>query len=341
MNKVFLISDIHFGIHSHSIEFLKIQEDYFNNFLIPILKNNKDSCLFILGDLFDNRTITNNRIINSAINIIKKIAKIVPIYILIGNHDLNNLENSSINSITPVKIFEFIENVEIIYDKKIFNFNNKKIYALSWIENHEDLLKEYEFVKNNNFDYFFCHTDFNGVSYNKFSKIENGIEYDKSNKTKIFTGHIHLRQQLDNLYVIGCPYHLNKGDIDNKKGIYYIDLNTDEINFIENNYSPEYKKIKYSNEIENLLKDEYIKNCFVEIEVNEEDFDKKLIKNFENYNARKIQISILKNEKEESDLEQEIFNDDLFISLDNYINSLQFENEYKYKIKNKIKEYLQ
>jgi len=339
MGKIFLISDIHFGAHSNSIEFLKNQENYFYNFLIPILtKHSKNSYLFVLGDIFDNRTITNNRVLYSVLKIFKYMSKILPIYILIGNHDLNNLENSNKNSVTPIKIFENIPNIKIIYDKEILNFNNKKVYALSWVEDRNDLKNEYELVKKANPDYFFCHADFNGVSYNNFSKIENGLEIDNDNKIKIFTGHIHLRQQINNLYVIGSPYHITKNDVNNKKGIYSIDLNNDEINFIENNYSPEYKKIQYK-DIKNIDFKNEINNNFVEIEINEEDFNNDIIKNFEKGNAKKIEFSIIKNKDDEFIEEVEIFNNDIFTSIKNYINSLNYDENLKNILIKKIENF--
>jgi hypothetical protein len=39
-NRIFLLSDVHFGVRNNSIEWLENQLDFFYNFYIPYLKNN-------------------------------------------------------------------------------------------------------------------------------------------------------------------------------------------------------------------------------------------------------------------------------------------------------------
>ena len=39
-NRIFLLSDTHFGVRNNSIEWLENQLDFFYNFYIPFLKNN-------------------------------------------------------------------------------------------------------------------------------------------------------------------------------------------------------------------------------------------------------------------------------------------------------------
>jgi len=55
--KIFLLSDLHFGVRANSIEWLENQLSFFNDFYIPIIKEKKrdGDILFVLGDWFDNR----------------------------------------------------------------------------------------------------------------------------------------------------------------------------------------------------------------------------------------------------------------------------------------------
>ena len=40
--RIWMISDTHFGVRSNSREWMDIIEDYFFNYLIPLLKNDYD-----------------------------------------------------------------------------------------------------------------------------------------------------------------------------------------------------------------------------------------------------------------------------------------------------------
>ena len=52
--RIFLLSDLHFGVRANSLEWLENQKSFFRNFYIPYLKNNvqEGDILFILGDWF-------------------------------------------------------------------------------------------------------------------------------------------------------------------------------------------------------------------------------------------------------------------------------------------------
>ena len=75
----------------------------------------------------------------------------------------------------------------------------------------------------------------------------------------VFSGHIHIRQSNNNFTFIGSPYQMDRNDMGDKKGITILDLATGDIEFVENTYSPTFRKftIKEEDDVENLemLKD--------------------------------------------------------------------------------------
>ena len=268
--KIIFISDLHFGCRSNSLEFLKIYKDYFNKFFIPLIKNvikdEPDTAVFCLGDVFDNKMSINVAVLNTAMEIFKDISDIAPIHCLIGNHDTYNKIINEVNSVKPLGL---LNNVTIYEEPEILNINNKKVYLMPWRVDAkaekvciEDALEE-------KCNYLLCHTEVKGMKYNRFTTCGggNGLEeYDGF--TKVVSGHIHWRQEKDNLIYIGSPYDTNKGDKGNSKGIYVLDIENDEFEFIENKLTPRYIKLKLEEILEwdvaNYKKK--IENNYVEIE---------------------------------------------------------------------------
>lgn len=271
IEQAILISDTHFGFKNGSPEWLEIQKDYFNNFFIPLIKKykSKNSVLFILGDLFDHRTNLNLQVMNTSLEIIEKLSELINIFILIGNHDIFNKSTNSINSL---KLFKYLPNIKIFEEPENLKLSNgKSIFLMPWINNYND---EKETVLNNKADYLFAHTEFKGYHNTKHSIVNEGQEIENfKNYKKVFSGHIHLRQEYKNFTLIGSPYSMSRSDIDNKKGIYILDTNNFKQEFIENNYSPEFKKLQLKDTLNINLENfkNLIKNNFVDIISNNSD----------------------------------------------------------------------
>lgn len=243
-DKVIMIGDVHYGVHASSLEWIENINSYFYNFFIPLLKKEKtdNSCLIILGDYFDNRQSLDINVMNSGINIIRELASIMPVYMIIGNHDIyrkSTLETHSLRCI------ESIPNV-YINDKsgiqEIKMVNNDKITMISWVG---DYLKETTFINKYKTDsrFIIMHTEICGMKYDNGRDITEGavVKLGKS-KCKIYSGHIHKRQDSKTVTYIGSPYHLDRKDIGNQKGIYILYTEGNEImeKFIPNKFSPEY-----------------------------------------------------------------------------------------------------
>jgi hypothetical protein len=137
---------------------------------------------------------------------------------------------------------------------------------MPWRANEEvavDLLAETE-----NHDYLFCHSDIRGLSFNKFTKIEDGIGYNKlENFDRVYSGHIHYSQNFGKVRMLGSPYQLTRSDMDNKKAIMLLDLETNEETLFENDFSPKFIKIGFDQVLERTPAELEIlfKNNFVDV----------------------------------------------------------------------------
>lgn len=266
VKRFFIISDTHFGVRSNSVEWMDIQKDYFYNWFIPELKKNykPGDALIHCGDVFDSRQSLNLKVMNLGMEIIEEISKILPVFIICGNHDIYHKKSNDINS---VKIFNWLDNVHVYEQPVILSLNdgNTKSLLMPWKDTQEE---EQEVINQNKADYLFCHTDIRGLKFNSYVEVDHGLgKSDFTTFKKVYSGHIHFAQSQQNIRMVGCPYPMTRSDIGNTKSIWILDLENGEDFNIENNHSPKFIRMK----IETVLDMEYgrikdiIKNNFVDI----------------------------------------------------------------------------
>jgi DNA repair exonuclease SbcCD nuclease subunit len=245
-----MITDTHFGIYLNNLDkWQNMMESTFYDFVIPYLKENVEEgdILIHLGDLFDNRTSIPIITLNKVEKILKEISEILPIHIMVGNHDLFNKGSNDINS---VRLFSYISKSISVYENTTtLNIDNQKLVLMPWIEKRLDMVKS---LKENPGDYLFCHSDLNGckmhlnsVAHRNPDKIE--VEQFKGYK-KAFSGHIHIRQTSENFEFIGSLYQMDRNDSGDQKGITVLDLSTGKTHFEPNKYSPVFRKFRVVDE---------------------------------------------------------------------------------------------
>lgn len=251
MSKIYLVGDTHIGLgYPNSVDkWFKVHQQYFSEFLIPLLKKEvEDGDIIVhLGDLFDNRNVIPINLLNYGMDIVEEISRIAPLHIIVGNHDLWSKSASEINTIRP---FRYIPNVTI-YDKtSILEYNGKKILMMPYIEKRLeqiDLINQF-----NDCDYLFCHSDLNGckmhltsVAHKNSDKID--IQ-DFLSFRKVRSGHIHLCQENNNFKFVGSIFQMDRNDIGDQKGITVIDTSDESEQFFPNKVSPVFKKFRVTNE---------------------------------------------------------------------------------------------
>jgi calcineurin-like phosphoesterase family protein len=254
--RVFMITDTHFGIYTNNLDkWQNMMESTFYNFVIPYLRENvrEGDILIHLGDLFDNRTSIPIITLNKVEKILKEISNILPIHIMVGNHDLFNKGSNDVNS---VRLFSYISDNIFVYEKtSTLQIFDKKLILMPWVEKRLDMISE---ISSNPGDYLFCHSDLNGcvmhlnsVAHRNPDKID--VEEFK-HYNRVFSGHVHIRQVNTNFEFIGALYQMDRNDMGDQKGITILDLITGKTEFIPNTYSPVFKKftIKDESDIENL-----------------------------------------------------------------------------------------
>jgi predicted MPP superfamily phosphohydrolase len=248
--RVFMMTDTHFGIYLNNLDkWLNMMESTFYNWVIPYLKENVQpgDILIHLGDLFDNRTSIPIIVLNKVEKILNEISKILPIHIMVGNHDLWNKGSNEVNS---VRLYGYLnKNIKVYENTTILEIDDRKLVLMPWVEKRLDMIRE---IKENPGDYLFCHSDLNGcrmhlnsVAHRNPDKIE--VEQFKGYKD-VFSGHIHITQKNKNFRFIGSLYQMDRNDVGDQKGITILDLGTGETEFVPNTYSPVFKKVRVTDE---------------------------------------------------------------------------------------------
>lgn len=258
--RIFMTTDWHFGVYVNNLDkWLNMMEDYFHNFFIPFLKENvkEGDILIHCGDLYDNRTSIPIIASYKAEKILIEISKILPIHLIVGNHDLYNKGTNDVNS---VRLFNHVDNIHVHTSTEVLSIFDKKIVLIPWVEKRSEMIRE---INSNSGDYLFCHSDLNGCLMHLNSVAHRNpdkIDVDEFKKYKhVFSGHIHIRQTNKNFTFIGSPYQMDRNDMGDQKGITVLDLISGVIEFHPNNYSPVFRKFTVKNEDDveglDLLKD--------------------------------------------------------------------------------------
>jgi len=179
-----------------------------------------------------------------------ELSEILPIHFITGNHDIYKKYDTDVNSIVA---FKYIPNVTI-YEKPILVTNGKsKILVLPWIGDQE---LEENYVKDNDLDYVFAHTNIAGFKYDNNRHIHKGARFtDIKGIKKLFSGHIHKRQEFQQFIYIGSPYHTKRSDISNQKGVYVFNPDKNKHVFTPNTFSPTFQRIPLETILELTLKE--------------------------------------------------------------------------------------
>ena len=241
--KIWLIADTHFGYKGDDDEWLDDYIGYFENTLIPVMEKEvgENDILVHLGDVFDNRSIIGLQTLTRVINLFEKFSKIFKdIRITVGNHDIYK---KSSNDITTLNALKYIPNVKIYYNPEVEVIDGKTVLFNPWIEDPE---KEREVLNGVNVDYVFGHLEIGGALVANRTGVKitlsAGVKKSDFKSAQVYAGHIHIRQDDKNIHYVGNPYHKDRGDRENAKGITVLDIKTGETRFIENIVSPKYMK---------------------------------------------------------------------------------------------------
>lgn len=252
-HKIALLSDVHFGCRGNSETYLEIIRKLFTETLVNVIDTQKIDDVRILGDLFDCRNNINVRTMFVALEIFKWFKENRPnvmFKILLGNHDIYYKNRIDVNSIVGLRQFGNIEIIDKVTTEVI---NGKSIISFPWLVHGSTEYSQFMGIANGDKKYDLCfgHFEVRGFEISKGVYDTENLEIGLfKNFNKVFTGHYHLRNTLENVTYLGCPFQQTWSDYGDSKGISIWDVDTNEHTFIKNDKSPEFVKI-YVDDIQN------------------------------------------------------------------------------------------
>lgn len=255
IHNIYLIGDTHFGIRNNSVEWSEIQRDFFDFFLKKIEPyfDPEHDILVFEGDIFHYREAVNVRVQNEVLDLFTMLAKKFKrgVFAITGNHDTYYKDKSEIHSLRVIG--DLADNIHIFENPEILSINGTHdFFMVPWVEDPrklKSLLADHlKFCQ-----YVICHTDVVGFNFNKWAKVEKGLNPEDLNEYKrIYSGHIHIRQQKGNMLYTGTPYQMDRGDLGNTRGFYVLNVEKPEIDekFVKNTHSPVFLKYKLDEVLE-------------------------------------------------------------------------------------------
>lgn len=346
--RVWVLGDLHFGVRANSTEWLNIQKHFFEELFIPTLKKHvkPGDVLVQVGDTFDNRQSINIKVLNYAVDLFERLGEILPVHVICGNHDI---WAKSSNEVTSIDSLKWIPNVQIYKDPELLEWSGRKVLMMPWRRdaNHEaETLAEYPQA-----EIVYCHSEVRGIYLNSKVKNDHGTDsniYDKY--TRVYSGHIHFRQNKGKLLMVGVPYQLTRSDSNNTKGFDLVDLETMEETFFENDISPKFLKYnltqlydmplgQFKNQIENNFID-----LFVPSKIATTNSLSKLINKIQHI-GRKLEPNIYQEDnyidKDFYDIDEieDMYKNYNILNLCNmYVDGLNEDEDVKEKLKKKLKQ---
>lgn len=269
--KVAILNDLHFGANGAKDIYL----NELNYFLDSVFFNNIKNidAIVIAGDTLDDRRSLNIRIVSAVNTLFKRLNDLnIPIYIILGNHDIYYKNATSVNSITSLLSHGLYTNIKIVGDD-IEIFNN--MYMVPWICNENRELIESKLKDVNKNDNIIAIGHFNIIGFEYQAGIKSDSGYSRNffkNFKMVLSGHYHKKSKQENVLYMGTQYQFKWSDYGEIKGFHILDTETYNIKFIKNSRELYYKifmadgKIKKTDPIK-WLKDNYaeLSNKFIKL----------------------------------------------------------------------------
>lgn len=225
IKKIAYFTDIHWGAKNNLVLHNQDCLEFIEWFVVQVKASKVDSIGF-LGDWFENRNAINIETSEYSYRALKILNEIgIPIYFVVGNHDLyrrNTRDVHSVNMFNEFKNIVVIDKLTVVDDFLFAPYLFKDEYA--------------ELAKYSNCKVWAGHFEFKDfILTGAHMKAVHGLNHKMFTSVKhIFSGHYHKRQAIDNVCYIGNTFPTNFGDHgDTARGMTVYDHVNDVVDFID------------------------------------------------------------------------------------------------------------
>lgn len=269
LSRAAAMTDIHWGCKSNSEQHNQDCLNYIDWFCKQAIDNKADHVVF-LGDWFENRSAVNISTLHYSYLGAKKLNDLgIPVFFIIGNHDLYHRHTREVYSTIN---FHAFSNFNIIDTPTIVNDIETNPLLCPYLFAYEyPSLMDYNSVET-----WWGHFEFKGFIVTGYNIVmQSGPDHTAFNGPKyIFSGHFHKRQRGGNVIYIGNTFPTNFSDADDaNRGMMIYDHNTKKIKFLDWEECPQYTKVSLSKLLDGkviLPKDARVK-CLIDIPISFEE----------------------------------------------------------------------
>ena len=219
MSKILIIGDAH--LKPSNLNTVKT----FLGWILDMVDLHKPDEVIYLGDVYHTHAVIRSEIMTLVTEHVKALTKLVPTYILIGNHDCAHAKTPEIHAWIP--FMHGYENLTII-DKPT---SIDGISYLPYIDTNSEFEAALDIAMKENY-LVFCHQTFRNANFG-FIVAKEGTTVPMDYKGLIVAGHIHKQQTLGPVWYPGTPYAQEASDAGEVKGINLLDTATGDITFIQ------------------------------------------------------------------------------------------------------------
>lgn len=351
---VAMVSDVHFGEHQNNPNFLEMQINWFVNDLLPSLNERGIKILFILGDLFHNKEMTNNLVKKRVYDMLKNEFKDITVVVTLGNHDLYYRDRRDVHSLHGLRD---LPNVKLIEKVMSLNIGNARIALVPWLTKpeRENDIGAIVAIKPN---VVMGHFEFAGFSFNRLYPARHGDDATAFSSVlegvkDVFSGHYHTQSEQTiggvAFQYLGAPFQYTRIDAGEEKGWWVYDTDQLTKEFVPSKGITQFLTINYPFEGTDAELLSIVKGNIVEVDVATDHFSSKPFAKFmdklnslEPYKSEAKLVGIEKNAPDtmkEKNGTQEAVNAEPATALDlirDYIDSLEYSEDMKLTVLNEM-----
>lgn len=235
LKKLALFSDIHFGRWGNSRIHNQDCLDFIGWYADQVTKAGNYSHLVFMGDWFESRSAINIETLEYSYRGLQLLSNVgLPVFFIVGNHDLHRRTTRDVHS---VRMFNELPNITVIDSPTV---EDGILFCPYLFEEEYPSL-----IEHNDLWAFIGHFEFKGfVITGTGNTMDHGPDHRMfPGPKRIFSGHFHKRQQMDNVCYIGNTFPMDFGDAgDYDRGMATYEVQADKVTYTNWSNSPKYLK---------------------------------------------------------------------------------------------------
>ncbi len=244
-------TDLHVGAKSNSQQHNEDCVNYIDWFCENVKADSNIDYICFVGDWHEVRSAINVFTLKYSYEIATKINNLgLPVYFIVGNHDLYHRNTRDVYSLIHFKEFE---NFNIIDEPTVMDHIGDGVLMCPFLF-HEEYPKLVEY---NKVPFWVGHFEFRNFIVTGYNiTMKSGPDHTNFSKPKhIISGHFHKRQSSGNVTYIGNTFPMNFSDAgDTERGMMIFNHKTDDMQFLDWEDCPKYIKGKLSDMLEDKVK---------------------------------------------------------------------------------------